>query len=143
MSSDDIAIYVSPQGGVDDMYFTAGLTQAKKPGIVDLKDALPPLWEGKYQGHFFAFDNTLPESVRATLLGITHLALLEGPIGGVGEFFFAGDAIQHNGLIVYFREATQTYFYLHDYDSAVVILKWITDQQDAWAKNPRPAALAA
>ena len=142
--SDNIAIYVSPQGGIDDLYFTAGLTADNHhAGVADLKDALPPLWKGKYQGHFFAFDHTMANGVEAAQKGVTHIALLEGPMGGSGFFDFNGKTIAHNGLILYFCEGTNEYRYLHCRDCAVAILKWLTEQQERWSENPiRPALVA-
>jgi hypothetical protein len=141
---DNIAIYVSPRGGMDDMFFTAGVTaDEKNSGTVDLKDALPPMWEGKYQGHFFAFDHSFGLGTEAVQEGVTHLALLEGPMGGFGSFYFNGDEIAHNGLILYFSERDNTYRYLHCRQCAVEVLKWMTEQQQAWSENPRPASLVA
>jgi hypothetical protein len=141
---DNIAIYVSPQGGVDDTYFSAGITAAKdKSGVANLDDALPPLWKGKYQGHFFTFDHTLAMGAEAAGQGVTHLALLEGPMGGFGEFFFDGDTITHNAVVLYYVEDTHEYRYMHCRDCAVQILKWMTEQQGAWSEKPNPAALVA
>lgn len=141
MSSNNVAIYVSPAGG--DLYFTAGLTAEEHHfGMVDLEDALPTLWKGKYQGHFFEFDKELQMGIEEAGDGITHLALLEGPLGE-GEFYFNGETVQHNSLVLNFNADDQSFHYLHCRSCGVSVLKWLQENQVAWKRTAQPAALVA
>lgn len=123
--------------------FIAGVVE-EESSVADLKDTLPPQWNGKYQGHFFKFDNTLSMGTDASERGVTHLALLEGPMGaGDGVHYFDGDTITHNAVVLQFNETKQQYENFHCRSCAMAVLNWMTEMQEQWAKNPKPASLVA
>lgn len=141
---DNIVIYTSPKGDVPEMFFIAGIVEDDGHGVANLKSVLPPMWKGKYQGHFFKFDKTLAMGPEAAAAGVTHLALLEGPIGGEGfDHFYAGDTIRNCGVVLNYNANMNEYRFIHCRSCAVEVLKWMQEMQEPWSKEPTPAALAA
>jgi hypothetical protein len=116
-------------------------------GEVDLKKSLPPLWKGKYVGHFYKLDDTDPNNL-ATLFTpdfiaeneLSHLALLESDMTQrQASYLFNGETITHNAAVLWFSEKRNKYYFFHCAACARGVAQWMTENQIAWSKNALPA----
>lgn len=144
MSGWDTAIYLTPQPYDNERgaHFLAGVTAVEDiSGVAPLPELLPPNWEGKYTPHFVEinedFDivtNVAWDWTAFKEMGITHVAVLEGPpVKGVEPIYFNGESVIGNAVLVWYRAATAEFYFLHCDRCAVMLLKWIQDEQEAWA----------
>lgn len=142
---DNIVIFTQPQKEQGEgPWFVAAVAADPDDRIeVNLAAALPPLWHGKYQGHFVPVALFAPTELNAQL-GVTHLALLESLDQGENDpFYFGHETITHNGAILWFNGDKQQYYFIHSRTHAIAILEWMVENQETWQKlASKPAGLA-
>lgn len=146
----NLVIFTIPQKQQNDSgpWFIAAVAGDPDATIeANLKTSLPPLWNGKYQGHFVSVSEFLGDSFKADWLaelGITHLALLESVEHGENDpMYFAGDAVTHNGAILWFNQNKQQYYFIHCRGCAIRIIQWVLERQEGWEKSAQlPAGRA-
>ena len=139
---DNLVLFATPQREANDSgpWFIAALAadERQKGEITDMAATLPPLWQGRYVGHFHPVVGTkLAEYFVPGFFaekGFTHLAYLETNQGKEGDpVFFNGEAVTHTGLICWFNETTQKFYFIHCRACAFQLLRWMTAMQEEWA----------
>ncbi len=112
-------------------------------GVASLKELLPPNWEGKYTPHFYEIkaDFGMPSVIWSQLefqaLGITHVALLEGPKDKreKGPYYFGDVMVEENSVVCWYRAGTSDFHFLHCIHCGKTLLQWIAEMQEAWDAN--------
>lgn len=109
-------------------------------GVAPLVELLPPNWDGEYTPHFFEIkdDFGAPSTAWNNLcfkdLGITHVALLEGPKDTrlKGPYYFNGARIEENSVVCWYREGKGDFYFLHCSRCGMMLLQWIVEKQEEW-----------
>lgn len=116
---------------------------------VDLKASLPPLWKGKYIGHFHRLnpDDSMsvvndfsPDAFEASQ--ITHLALLESSFHEGPAFYFNGDQIRHTSMLLWYSQPRNKYYFSHCLTCLKGTINWMIKHQEDWEKIALPAVSA-
>jgi hypothetical protein len=116
---------------------------------VDLKASLPPLWKGKYVGHFHELNRDDPLSVASdfspdtfTDCQITHLALLESSFNEGTPFYFNGDMIKHTSMLLWYSQPRNKFYFAHCITCLKGEVNWMIKHQEDWERIALPAASA-
>lgn len=145
---DNVATFLVPSGLCE---FTVAICEDPdaKSVEVNMATTLPPLWNGKYVGHFHTLNAYDKESAGwgftpdfIAELQLTHLALLESSFGEAPAFFFNGEAIMHNSLLLWYSEPRHKFYFIHCGTCARGLVNWMLKHQEEWMSSaPAPTSV--
>jgi hypothetical protein len=142
--SNNVAIYITPRADDPELgsTFLGALTAVDDvEGSAPLAELLPPNWEGKYTPHFYEIKANFAEETNVAWnheffkdLGITHVALLEGPKDKrlKGPYYFGNVKIEENSVVCWYRAGKGDFYFLHCSHCGIMLLQWIVERQEAW-----------
>lgn len=140
----NVAVYITPQPDhpEEGPTFLGAITEVDGVnGEAPLVELLPPNWNGKYTPHFYEIGDDFCTQTEVvwdmsffTDLGITHVALLEGPKDARRKdpYWFNGEKIDENSVVCWYRKDRGDFYFFHCKRCAVMTLQWIVGKQEAW-----------
>ena len=126
-------IIVTVKPPEDEEHFLCAVAEYPKEGPLPAKEIIPRKWQGQYQRRFVEVDK-VPYFIRKELVdeGITHLALLTGPLESDEGFMFFGEEVRGDSVLLWFNATTNLYHFFHCAKCGSIGVFILDQNQEKW-----------
>lgn len=144
----NVALFLMPGPAGSNTFMAAPAESDELKGDLEVVDPLlPEKWEGKFKAHLYPIESFVDDVSASPNFGfkenaldlykeegISHVALLEGPIVPEGSepFYFNGEKVTGISVLVLWCTDKNKYRLVHCYSCGITFAQWLTEQQEKW-----------